>query len=350
MKDSTKTKLITSWRIIVAIGMVSITSIALLVGYIYYKKEIQSHDRHWTEESKYSDKYLLEHNHTTVRLKDAKTGKYLTPELEYIYDIDLKDSITVFRQDNKRGFLNIKSGQIIIPAQYDKAWVFSEGVAAVVKDEKVGFVNQMGEIVIPLQYKYLRGDQNNVDFLFRDGYATVISENEKHGLIDKNGKWVLEPQYDYINNPHNTIRIVKLNNKYGVIDKEFKQLLAIEYDWLSLRKDGVMVMKNNIQQLLSYDFKTVLKPFVFDGTNNLHYSVNKVDADGYDIKILSDYAVYQLADKEGLYERATGKIITKATYHNIEAVTNMIFECQLSDEGTESVFINSKEEELNNIY
>ena len=39
------------------------------------------------------------------------------------------DTLTVFTdKENKRGYLNTKTGKIALPAQWDHAWVFSEGV------------------------------------------------------------------------------------------------------------------------------------------------------------------------------------------------------------------------------
>ena len=84
--------------------------------------------------------------------KWKKTGKYTTPRLDWVADAPERDTLTVFSRKGKRGFLNVNDGRIVIEAQYDKAWVFSEGLAAVVKDKKIGFVNARNEVVLPFRY------------------------------------------------------------------------------------------------------------------------------------------------------------------------------------------------------
>ncbi len=57
-----------------------------------------------------------------------------------------------FKENNKYGYK--ANGKIVIPAQYDGADEFREGLAFVSKNEKWGFINQQGEVVIPLQYDW----------------------------------------------------------------------------------------------------------------------------------------------------------------------------------------------------
>lgn len=343
MKEILNTKWMTAWRIIVASGMVSITFIAILGGYIFYKKEIRDRNRSWTEKSVYSEKYVYEYTNNNIRLKDAKSGKYLTPKLTNIYNTNLKDSITVFFQEAKRGFLNIYSGQIVIPAQYDRAWVFSEGLGAVVKDGKVGFVNINGETVIPFEYGYCSQWKDQVDFLFKKGYCTVIEPTTaKHGLIDKSGKWVVDPQYDYINNPHKGFRIVKLNDKYGVMDSTLQLSLPIIYDWIDYYEDGFMLLSGNEKQLMAYDCKTVLQPFVYDNVYHLTYGTDKVDEEGSVIYAKCDMNSYEVAGRYGLMDKS-GKIITKPLYTAIDAISKDIFVCDLCYGGSK-VTINDKGE------
>lgn len=146
MKENIKTKWMIIWRIVVAIGMTSLVLLAVIFSYMFYQNELKNEANcSWTESSEYSDKYIYEHTATTVRLKEVDTEKYLTPELSTIFTDNIKDSITVFIHNRKRGFLNLYTGEIVIPAKFDRAWVFSEGLGAVAMDDKVGFVNSKGE-------------------------------------------------------------------------------------------------------------------------------------------------------------------------------------------------------------
>ena len=55
-----------------------------------------------------------------------------------------------------RGYWNYNTGKLEIPANhYVKAWIFSEGLAAVMEpDSTLRFINPMGEVVIDKQFRY----------------------------------------------------------------------------------------------------------------------------------------------------------------------------------------------------
>lgn len=84
----------------------------------------------------------------------------------------------------KYGFIG-KSGDFVIPAKYDRAHVFSEGLAAVSEDGLYGYVNTEGRMVIPPQFEEAR--------IFSEGLATVKMD-KVYSLIDRSGK-IPQPEY-----------------------------------------------------------------------------------------------------------------------------------------------------------
>lgn len=70
---------------------------------------------------------------------------------------------------------------------YDEIGVFSEGLAAVKKDGKWGYINTKGEVVIPITIDTSYGVGR-----FSEGVAYVVDEDRSYGfrLIDTNGKTV----------------------------------------------------------------------------------------------------------------------------------------------------------------
>lgn len=81
------------------------------------------------------------------RLYDDVNEKHLTPKYKWIASIhdneDYDDSLTVFCDKNdKRGYLNAFTGEVVIEPQYDAVWVFSEGLAAVMKDDMIAFIDR----------------------------------------------------------------------------------------------------------------------------------------------------------------------------------------------------------------
>jgi hypothetical protein len=89
-----------------------------------------------------------------------------------------------------------KFGEIFIEPQFDTAWDFSEGSAAVrVRDNglrKFGHINRNGDALIPFDYEFVRN--------FKEGYAGACIKDveEKCGYIDKKGNWVIEPNYSEV--------------------------------------------------------------------------------------------------------------------------------------------------------
>lgn len=84
-----------------------------------------------------------------------------------------EDGLAEVEMNDKIGFVD-KSGQEVVPLQYDYASEFSEGLALVRKNRKYGYVDKLGREVIPLQYE----DANK----FSDGFAWV-KQGGKWGTI-----------------------------------------------------------------------------------------------------------------------------------------------------------------------
>ena len=135
---------------------------------------------------------------------NPKTKEVIVEDIEWCHYSDNKDEdpIVLFAKKGKRGFCNIVTNEIIVPATtYTKAWEFSEGLAAVEKDGYIGFVNTKGKVAIKFKYSY-RGNRLT-EFVFHHGHCIVADSSNKIGVIDHKGRWVIKPLYDdihYINN------------------------------------------------------------------------------------------------------------------------------------------------------
>lgn len=96
----------------------------------------------------------------------------------------------LLRKENitgKWGYVDSR-GKLIINPQFDDAWDFTEGIAAVKENEKWGFINTDGTYIIEPQFEYARR--------FSEGLALVKICN-KVGYIDKSGSYIIHPQYGY---------------------------------------------------------------------------------------------------------------------------------------------------------
>ncbi|MCB0536338.1 MAG: WG repeat-containing protein [Bacteroidetes bacterium] len=169
------------------------------------------------------------------------------------------EELESFRGDNdKYGFKNA-TGEIVVPAKYDWVSDFFKGLAVVRigdwDEGKHGFIDQTGKVVIPLKYDEA-GDFSE------EGLASVTLDN-KSGFIDITGKEVIPLKYDgagdfsdgkawvvldeesgfiditgkIIPMKYETMKTfegnyapVKLNGKWGLIDREGNEAVPCRYD------------------------------------------------------------------------------------------------------------------------
>jgi hypothetical protein len=97
--------------------------------------------------------------------------------------------------EDKWGFID-KTGQIVIKPQYEAINSFSEGVAVVVKNGNVFLINREGQAILSrslndLQLNIYEGARVSEGLI--DAYDPAKSKN---GFIDKTGKFVIEPKFD----------------------------------------------------------------------------------------------------------------------------------------------------------
>ena len=85
-----------------------------------------------------------------IRLYHDEDERYTSKYLDWVAGFSSDTTLGVFATlDNKRGYFDTKSGEVVIPAEYDRAWAFSEGLAGVAKDGKIGIISSASASAIP---------------------------------------------------------------------------------------------------------------------------------------------------------------------------------------------------------
>lgn len=276
------------------------------------------------------------------RLYDDFNEKYITPKYKWISPVldneDYDDTLTVFcDKNNKRGYLNAYTGEVVIEPQYDAAWVFSDGLAAVKKDNMIGFINKDGELVIPFNFKHNKReyDYDYIDYGFHNGYCYMIGDNGCQGVINKSGEWCIEPNYQYISKiaRYNGFITHTNNNLCGYIDKDMNVVFPDEYSKIDITPDGYILTKDN--RMWKEDFNgKVTNPHMFEYTGNMSYIIG-YNNDGDGIYKLSDtYKYYYVNEHYGLYNIKTQEFVTPAIYTDIEMIGENIFEAEINDSGS----------------
>jgi WG containing repeat/Caspase domain len=142
-------------------------------------------------------------------------------------------------------------------SKYDYTSRFNEELAEVCLNNKCGFINKSGDVVIPLKY-----NANGTGY-FAEGFATV-KLNGKYGFIDKTGKIVIPALYDEVTPFHEGLATVKLNDKYGYIDETGKVIIPIKYEYALTSTEGLLgVMLNDKYGFIDKTGRVVI-PFEYD--------------------------------------------------------------------------------------
>jgi len=110
------------------------------------------------------------------------------------------DGATLFvvTVNGKYGFMN-REGKIVIQPLFDKAYPFTDGLAAILKHDSWGFIDTMGRVVIEPEFVSVG--------LFSEGLATFEDKQNpgKKGYIDKVGHMVIKPRFDAASNFRNGV-------------------------------------------------------------------------------------------------------------------------------------------------
>lgn len=315
-------------RSIVALLIIVPLSFVALVAYEFYLYE---YGRTYYNRELSENITLHSFSDNKWRVYDCSSEKYMTDKINWLSEVSENDSLAVYALPDKRGYINVNTGRIVIDAEandYSKAWVFSEGLAAVMKDGKIGFINANNEVVIPFHFDYTdKCRMWEFGYVFHNGYCAMPDADGDLGLIDKNGNWVVEPAYDEIWAPHTSgYRIIIKENKYGILNVGCDVVYPAEYGYIDILSDGFVLTKGGKQWQVDFEGNTV-QPFMFDGTYYLNYP-NGYDSYGDLIYELADFVKYEIMNSYGIMNRITGEPITLAIYSDINMLSKELFEVQ----------------------
>ena len=259
-------------------------------------------------EDLYEDGVILNDDLVAYRTEDGKVSiKNSTTGVVTIKDV--KDSLAVFCSENKRGYYNMYTGEIAIPAQYRRAWVFSEGLAAVQKNGNIGFIDHKGNVIIGFLFPY-HGNPLT-EFVFDDGHCVVANAEGKCGVIDRKGQWLIQPEYDTVN----------------------------------AFREYAIVSKSGVSLQVSYDGR-VLNSFVLDSVYELtfdeyeRYENREGEIEYAEKSVQTGLYAYCVGGRYGLMDGNCHRL-TEPLYGSIRAVNRNMFRATLLD-GWSEVILNAK--------
>lgn len=278
-----------------------ILAAAVGVSALLIAKHFRNDDRYVYEYEEEPEEGYVVYKNGKSNIVNPNTQEVIVKDIDWCYYSESNEEppLVLFAKNGKRGFCNIATNKVIVePTTYTKAWIFSEGMAAVEKDGFIGFVNTNGEVVIGFRFPY-RGN-SLYEFVFHDGHCIVADSSNKIGVIDKKGRWIIKPLYDN----------VELAKDYAIVytDGEFKKQIDFEGN--------------------------VLQEGIIDDIYELHYDVEYTDLqtgepkEGY--AKINDFYEYRVGRYSGLIN-SKGVIITPPIYTDISGITPTLFTARLKD-------------------
>jgi hypothetical protein len=154
------------------------------------------------------------------------------------------------QKENRWGFVD-DMGRLRISNRYDSARVFKEEVASVMLKGKWGFIDKSENLIIQPYY--------NEASDFKNGLA-IVRIAEKSGLIDKNGNEVLELIWKSVHRLHTGNYLVEdINGQFGLVNEKGNFILRPAFDHLSDYGNQVLVSKKNAWGILDYSGQQIFK-------------------------------------------------------------------------------------------
>lgn len=139
-----------------------------------------------------------------IAFTSTKTFKCIKDELSS------EGLIKVEGPNKKIGFVD-QRGNLIIKPQFDRAYAFIEGLAAVSVRKKVGFIDRSGRFVIQPKYDLIKR--------FDNGY-TGVCVGQRWGIIENAAQTeIVRPRFADIQSFHNGRAAVQVSGKWGFINK-----------------------------------------------------------------------------------------------------------------------------------
>lgn len=149
------------------------------------------------------------------------------------------------------GYIN-RSGDIVIPAQFDNAFPFQQGRAKVVAHGRVGVINKDGHFLLQPAYE-------DVDI---DGSRYLVKSGNKWGWLTQDGNILISLQFaDAYPFQASNLAPVKVGEKWGFITSIGKFIIAPQYDYAFAFVHGVAeVVKDDKTGFIAQDGSYVASP------------------------------------------------------------------------------------------
>lgn len=343
------------WRLFAASVTVVLGLLAVIMSCAFIDK---IYERYFEEKYCYNpDCYNAMYLGKNIYYHESNDGKgyvfnSLTKEktlkgVQWISRPEGDDSLACFCDGRKRGYFSMNTGKVVIPARYDHAWIFSEGLASVEEEGSIKFIDGTGKTVIDNVTAYRPGME---PLLFHGGYCIIDEVGpELSFLIDKRGMALLPQEYNSIvyDATYNLWHVQK-GDEHGVYDANLNPIipltkceLYIGEGTIDLAMPDHTLRKHNLNGVLIDDFYYGnIKTLEYETDEIAYRKIIEYDDDYKPISETNEpyhpQAVARLraygagGGYEGLMT-ADGHRVTMPIYQGIEAIGPDLYACTVTN-------------------
>jgi len=217
--------------------------------------------------------------------------------------------------------------EIVIPFQFQDARPFSDGIAAVKKDNKWGYIDRLGQWIIQPEYDFSVGDYSSglsyVGNQFLDTNGMPVFEEAKFenarkfspkgkdalaavqvsgqwGFIDLDGEFVISPKYDGAGDFSDSgLAPVKVGGIWGYVDRRGRELIMSNFDyaWNFSGEFAAVMVEGSVGYINKTGIYTINPQFIHAG------------------EFHNGRAPARIGNRTG-YINDRGRLVIPAVYHN----------------------------------
>jgi serine/threonine protein kinase len=307
--------------------------------------------------------FMNNHHLPVTNLPTQKINFAIKPQFDNVREY-FSDDIRNFSEgvarvilNGRMGYINTK-GNFVIQPEFDGASYFSDGLAlAWIYGKNRGYIDKTGHFVIPPQF----GRNTVHDFSeglarlcvvrtcgyidktghlaiarkfpnaqdFSEGLASVKTD-DKWGYINKSGKIVISPQFDEANSFSQALAAVKIGDRWGYIDKNGKLLIPPQFEKASKFSQELAAVKiNDRWGFINQSGHVVIQP-QFDEVSDFSEELAAVKTDDKwgFIGKSGNFIIQSQFDEAKNFSEGLAQVHTNGKWGYINTVGNIIIQPQ----------------------
>ncbi|MCI0750453.1 MAG: WG repeat-containing protein [Flammeovirgaceae bacterium] len=216
--------------------------------------------------------HILEHASSgkwKIDFRGRIISRELTPEIPVEKIYPSTEGLRAIQRNGRYGFVD-DQGRLRIANRYENVRPFENGIAPAKIRGKWGFINHEDKIVIQPTY-------DEVKML---GTFILVTKSKKFGLVDHRGNLIVSIRYDEISPLPSGRFLIKNENLFGLLDQKGDRLLHTKYESVEDQNNGyVIVSQNQKFGLLTTEGITTIPiqfdKLVYDPNKNFYYTMKR---------------------------------------------------------------------------